>query len=107
MWLPLRVWLGLVVAGLITECGALFAVNGPPDSKEALIVWGFALSKIVFLATGWAWGITLFPRSDEVLRVRETPVLHSTNAVFMEQLSPIERAGALEEQDAIPGTRNS
>jgi hypothetical protein len=66
--LPLCVGLGVGVAGLIATGGVLFASVGAPNS-ENLSVWVKVLSKVLFVAVGWAWGITLWPRSDDVLRV--------------------------------------
>jgi hypothetical protein len=80
--LPLRVAFGVVAAGLIvigTFVVASFGILGLAASiidifnPESWPAWTAlnVLIRVFFVAVGWAWGLTLFPKSDDVLKPRK------------------------------------
>jgi hypothetical protein len=82
-WLPVRVAFGIMVAGLIivaglnvasigvfkfvASAGALLDAETPPAWAQALR----GISRVFLVATCWAWGLMLFPKSEDLLKVRE------------------------------------
>jgi hypothetical protein len=80
--LPLRVAFGVVAAGLIVIGTLVVAADGilglaasiidifNPESWPAWTALN-VLIRVFFIAAGWAWGLMLFPKSDDVLKPRK------------------------------------
>jgi hypothetical protein len=91
-WLPKRVASGIVIAGLIIIVGLTAASIGAPGTYASIIDVSNRgatevcaqslqskpvacnllpqLARVFFIALGWAWGLMLFPKSEDVLRTR-------------------------------------
>lgn len=67
--LAIRLGLAVGVAGLIVS-GILLVASGALYSAS-LLQWVKILSQVFCVAVGWAWGITLFAKSDDVLTARQ------------------------------------
>ncbi|HEY1232238.1 MAG TPA: hypothetical protein VGH22_02535 [Candidatus Binatia bacterium] len=91
-WLPIRVASGIVVGGLIvigglmvaslgvtgmiasftdlfsTDVASLCSRSSPSNPNAWATLTTFI--RVFFVAIGWAWGLMLFPKSEDVLRIR-------------------------------------
>jgi hypothetical protein len=67
--LAMRVGLGLGVAGLVVATSLMVAGHGLLGSDPEK--WLAGLGRVFFIALGWAWGITLFHKADDVFRARQ------------------------------------
>jgi hypothetical protein len=58
--------LGVATIGVLlgTLLGFLTGNVGPPYWKETF-------TRVLFIAAGWAWGLMLFPKSEDVLKIRK------------------------------------